>query len=162
MSTETLYHLPVTQTNGKVTNLGAYQGKVLLIVNVASQCGFTPQYQALQELYQTYENQGFAILGFPCNQFEKQEPGTNQEIADFATSCFKVTFPLFGKVDVKGPTQCALYHYLETHMRKKPLIFIPWNFTKILIDKQGRVLRQFFPFTSFKTLRKAIERELKN
>ncbi len=156
MSTETIYTVPVTQANGELTNLSAYQGNVLLIVNVASKCGFTPQYQALETLHQSYLSRGFTVLGFPCNQFGQQEPGSDAEIKQFATSCFRATFPIFAKIEVKGPGQCPLYQYLETHIDKKPLFFIPWNFTKILVDKNGRVLRRFLPFTSFKTIEKVI------
>ncbi len=160
MPTDTLYEIPITKANGELTNLSAYRGKVLLIVNVASQCGFTPQYEALERLHQTYQDKNVVVLGFPCNQFGAQEPGSNEEIIHFATSCFRVTFPLFGKIDVKGREQCPLYQYLEKHMRKKPWFFIPWNFTKILVDQQGQVLRQFLPFTSFKTIEKAINQQM--
>lgn len=161
MPTETVYTVAVTQANGESTTLSAYQGKVLLIVNVASRCGFTPQYKALERLHQTYESRGFSVLGFPCNQFGGQEPGSNAEIKAFAASCFRITFPIFAKIDVKGKNQSPLYHYLQTHLEKKPWIFIPWNFSKILVDGKGRVLHRFFPFTPIKTVEKAIEKALK-
>ncbi len=161
MPTETIYHVPVTQADGEPTTLSPYQGKVLLVVNVASRCGFTPQYKTLEALHRKYETQGFSVLGFPCNQFGGQEPGTNAEIKAFASSCFRITFPLFAKIDVKGPSQCPLYRYLQTHLEKKAWIFIPWNFTKILVDGKGHVVRRFLPFTSMKTVERAIEKALK-
>ncbi|CDZ76565.1 hypothetical protein BN59_00839 [Legionella massiliensis] len=152
-----LYQIPVVTSSGQNANLGPYQGQVLLIVNVASRCGFTPQYSELETLYQDYKARGFSILGFPCNQFRHQEPGSNEEIKNFAESCFRVTFPLFAKIDVKGKEQAPLYTYLAKHIDKKPWFFIPWNFTKILVDSQGRVLKRYLPTTSFKTIRKEIE-----
>lgn len=155
-----LYEIPVQTIDGKTTNLGSYQGKAMLIVNVASRCGFTPQYKDLEELYRDYQDRGLMVLGFPCDQFMHQEPGDNTEIKAFAESCFRITFPLFAKIDVKGPTQAPLYTYLAKHIEKKPLKFIPWNFTKILVNPQGKVLRRYLPITSFKTLRKAVENVL--
>jgi glutathione peroxidase len=160
MSIHTLYDVPILQANNEVTNLSDYRGQVLLIVNVASRCGFTQQYSALEKLHQSYPGQ-LAVLGFPCNQFGEQEPGSNEEIKHFASSCFRVTFPLFAKIEVKGKNQCPLYKYLETYIQKKPwFFFIPWNFTKILVDKEGRILRRFLPFTSFKTIEKAIAQQI--
>jgi glutathione peroxidase len=160
MQSSSLYDVSVITGAGETTTLAPYCGKVLLIVNVASRCGFTPQYKALETLYQQYQSQGLAVLGFPCNQFKQQEPGTHTEIEAFAKQCFRITFPLFEKIDVKGGAQSPLYHYLETHIQKKPWFFIPWNFSKILVDKEGHVLRQFLPFTSFKTIEKAIKKLL--
>jgi len=152
-----LYEIPFKNMDGSETSLTPYQGQVMLIVNVASRCGFTPQYEALEAMHREYQSRGFAVLGFPCDQFRHQEPGNNQAIKAFATSCFNITFPLFSKIDVKGPSAAPLYSYLKTHIEKWPLIFIPWNFTKILIDKDGHVLRRYWPTTSIKTVRKAIE-----
>lgn len=143
-----IYEIPIQDHNDKPTTLEAYRGHVLLIVNVASRCGFTPQYAALEKLYQELKPQKFTILGFPCNQFGQQEPGSNSEIQTFATECYRVTFPIMGKVDVKGPNQAPLYRYLQQQMQRKPLWFVPWNFTKILIDRKGHVLKQFYPMTS--------------
>ncbi|WP_133128590.1 glutathione peroxidase [Legionella nagasakiensis] len=152
-----LYDIPVTTINGEPTTLKPYKGQVMLIVNVASRCGFTKQYAELESLYQDYRQRGVVVLGFPCNQFREQEPGGNEEIKAFAESCFRVTFPLFGKCDVKGPSQAPLYAYLASHIEKKPWIFIPWNFTKILVDQNGRVLRRYPPTTSFKTIHNALD-----
>ncbi len=154
---DNLYTIPVETIDGKKTTLQAYQGKAILIVNVASRCGFTSQYTELETLYQDYQKRGLAVLGFPCDQFMHQEPGDNAAIKEFAESCFRVTFPLFAKIDVKGPNQAPLYAYLAKHIEKRPLKFIPWNFTKILISPDGRVLRRYLPITSFKTIRKAVE-----
>ncbi len=152
-----LYQVPVLSAEGESTNLKPYQNQVLLIVNVASRCGFTPQYAELERLYQDYKDKGLAVLGFPCDQFLHQEPGTNEEIKAFAESCYRITFPLFAKINVKGQEQAPLYQFLHKHIEKKPWKFIPWNFTKILIDRQGHVLKRFLPTTSFKKLRKEIE-----
>ena len=147
-----LYNIPLTTINNQPTSLQAYQNKVMLIVNVASRCGFTPQYAELETLHRDYQQRGLVVLGFPCDQFSHQEPGSNQDIKEFAESCFRVTFPLFTKIDVKGPQQAPLYAYLAKHIEKKPFKFIPWNFTKILVDANGRVIRRYLPITSFKTI----------
>jgi glutathione peroxidase len=152
-----LYDIPLKAINGDVTTLRPYHGKVMLIVNVASRCGFTPQYKELELLYRDYQHRGLVVLGFPCNQFMHQEPGGNEDIKAFAESCFRVTFPLFSKINVNGAQRAPLYTYLAKHIEKKPLKFIPWNFTKILVDPNGRVLRRYLPITSFKTIRKGIE-----
>lgn len=152
-----LYELPVTDITGKIISLKPFENQVLLIVNVASRCGFTSQYAELETLYRDYKNSGFSVLGFPCDQFLHQEPGTNQEIQAFAESCYNVTFPLFGKIEVKGNNKAPLYNYLTQHIQKKPWKMIPWNFTKILISSKGEVLKRYLPFTSFKTIRQDIE-----
>jgi len=152
-----LYQIPLITTRGDQVTLEPYKQQVLLIVNVASRCGFTPQYAELETLYRDYKARGFSVLGFPCDQFLHQEPGTNAEIQAFAESCYRVTFPLFAKIQVKGKEQSPLYTYLAKHIEKKPWKFIPWNFTKILVDSQGRVLKRFLPTASFKTIRKEIE-----
>lgn len=154
---DTLYTIPVTTIDGSRTTLQAYKGRVLLIVNVASKCGFTPQYKELEALQQNFQGRGFSVLGFPCDQFLHQEPGSDAEIQAFVTNCFRVTFPLFSKIDVKGPNQAPLYAWLKTHLKKRPLIFIPWNFTKILVDAHGQVIQHYLPTTSFKKISKAIE-----
>lgn len=155
-----LYDIPVQTIDGQATTLKPYEGKVMLIVNVASRCGFTSQYAALETLYRDYQDRGFVVIGCPCDQFKHQEPGDNQAIKAFAESCFRVTFPLLAKMNVKGADQSPLYAYLSKHLEQWTLKFIPWNFTKILVDPQGRVLKRFLPITSFKTIRKAIERLL--
>ena len=155
-----LYDLPITTIDGKETTLKPYQGRVLLIVNVASRCGFTPQYAELESLYRDYEQRGLTVLGFPCDQFLHQEPGRNEEIKSFAESCFRVTFPLYAKIDVNGAHRAPLYDYLAKHIEKKPLKFIPWNFSKVLVDANGRVIKRFLPTTSFKTIKKELEKLL--
>ena len=137
-----LYDIPVKDIDGKPTDLSAYKGKVLLIVNVASQCGFTPQYTALEATYKKYSDQGFVILGFPCNQFGRQEPGSDEEIKQFCTSKFAVTFPLFDKIEVNGANRHPLYERLAGKDSPFPGD-IGWNFTKFLIGKDGRILKRF-------------------
>jgi glutathione peroxidase len=153
-----LYTTPLTTIDGQNTTLQPFQGQVLLIVNVASRCGFTRQYAELEALYRDYKTKGFSVLGFPCDQFLNQEPGSNEQIKDFAKTTYQVTFPMYAKIKVKGREQAPLYGYLAQHILKKPWWkFIPWNFTKILIDSQGRVLKRYLPTTSFKTIRNEIE-----
>lgn len=129
---------------GKPLQLSQYQGKVILMVNVASKCGFTPQYQGLQALYEKYGKDGLVILGFPANDFGHQEPGTNPEIAEFCSSKYNVTFPMFAKVSVKGDDQCPLYRYL-TSSETDPKFAGPikWNFTKFLIGRDGEIVNRF-------------------
>jgi glutathione peroxidase len=135
-----LYDLKVHSLDGKPVDLGQYKGHVVLVVNVASKCGFTPQYAGLEKLYLAYKDKGFFILGFPSNDFGGQEPGTPEEIRKFCTDQYSVTFPLFEKVDVlKGPTQAPAYQYLTTGFPQPS-----WNFCKYLIDPNGKVLN-FFP-----------------
>jgi glutathione peroxidase len=134
-----IYSYTTRKPNGESVSLEHYAGKVLLIVNTASECGFTPQYTDLQGLYETYEGQGLVVLGFPCNQFGGQEPGTAAEVESFCSLNFGVTFPLFEKVEVKGPDADPLFNYLTEQTGGE----IKWNFTKFLIDRQGRVVQQF-------------------
>jgi glutathione peroxidase len=141
-----LYDVPVKDIDGKDTSLEPYKGKVLLIVNVASKCGFTPQYQALESTYEKYKDKGFAILGFPCNQFKGQEPGTDAEIKEFCTSKFGVTFPLFDKLAVNGADRNPLYVDLAGSDSPYPGD-IKWNFTKFLIGRDGKILARFEPAT---------------
>ncbi len=133
---------------GKEVDLATYQGKVLLVVNVASKCGLTPQYQQLQALHEKYAKDGLAILGFPCNQFGKQEPGTAKEIQEFCRVNYGVTFDLFAKVEVNGPGACGLYKYL-TSVETKPQGpgKIRWNFEKFIIGRRGEVVARFDPKT---------------
>jgi glutathione peroxidase len=137
-----IYDIPVKDIDGKPTTLSAYKGKVLLIVNVASRCGFTPQYTALEATYKKYSDQGFVILGFPCNQFGGQEPGSDAEIKEFCTSKFAVTFPLFDKIEVNGENRHPLYEQLAGKDSPFPGK-IGWNFTKFLIGKDGQILKRF-------------------
>ena len=147
-----LYDIPIVTISGEVTTLRPYYGQVMLIVNVASRCGFTPQYEKLQALYERMHPHGLVVLGFPCDQFLHQEPGSNEEIQSFAEGCYRVTFPLFAKIKVKGAQKSPLYAYLSTHIKKKAWPFIPWNFTKVLVNAEGQVLRRYLPTTSFETI----------
>lgn len=152
-----LYDIPIQAMDGQTTTLAPYQGQVLLIVNVASRCGFSKQYADLESLHQDYSEHGFSVLGFPCNQFFQQEPGSHADIKQFAESCFNVSFPMFAKIHVKGQEQAPIYQYLAKNIGKKPWTFVPWNFTKILISREGHVLKRFLPTTSFKIIRRDIE-----
>ena len=141
-----LYDLSATLNDGKEKKLSAYKGKVLLIVNTASKCGFTPQYEGLEVLYKTYADKGLAVLGFPCNQFGAQEPGDASEIANFCSLTYDVSFPMFAKIEVNGPSAHPLYQYLK-HAKKGLLGSegIKWNFTKFLIGRKGDVVGRFAP-----------------
>jgi glutathione peroxidase len=138
----------VKSLDGKEVDLASYQGKVVMVVNVASQCGLTPQYEQLQALHEKYKDKGLAILGFPCNQFGKQEPGSADEIRDFCSKNYGVSFDLFSKVDVNGEEASPLYKHL-TSLDTKPKGEgdITWNFEKFLIDRQGNVVARFAPRT---------------
>jgi len=156
-----LYSIPIKTLDGETTTLAPYRGEILLIVNVASRCGFTSQYKALEALHRKYHNKGVRVLGFPCNQFLNQEPGDANSIKAFTSSCFNITFPLFEKIDVKGSKQSPLYAYCAKHIEKKPWVFVPWNFTKILIGPDGRVLQQFLPTKTISTVQQTIDKVLK-
>ncbi|KAB2953444.1 glutathione peroxidase [Heliorestis acidaminivorans] len=141
-----IYDFTVNKITGEEESLAEYKGKVILIVNTASNCGFTPQYKGLQRLYELYKDQGFVILGFPSNQFMNQEPASNDEIMSFCELNFGVTFPLYAKIDVNGPEAHPLYQYLT---QNKPGLLgstaIKWNFTKFLIDRNGKIVERFAP-----------------
>ena len=144
---ESLYDVKLKDIDGKDTTLAAYKGKALLIVNVASQCGLTPQYKALEALQQKYKAKGFTVLGFPCNQFGAQEPGSNEEIKQFCSSKYSVTFPMFDKLEVNGANRHPLY--IELAGEKSPFPGnIKWNFNKFLIGKDGKILKRFEPKTT--------------
>jgi glutathione peroxidase len=134
--------IAVKDIDHKETSIGAYQGKVLLIVNVASKCGFTPQYAALEAVYEKYKDKGLVVLGFPCNQFGAQEPGKNEEIKKFCSTKYNVTFPLFDKIEVNGPNRVPLYVALAGKDSPFPGD-IKWNFTKFLIGRDGKILNRF-------------------
>jgi glutathione peroxidase len=140
--TKSLYDIPLKDIDGKDTSLKAYQGKVLLIVNVASKCGFTPQYKGLEAIQKKYQAQGFTVLGFPCNDFGSQEPGTPEEIKQFCSSTYDVTFPLFEKLHVKGGEQHPLYAALTGKESPFPGD-IKWNFGKFVIGRDGKILKRF-------------------
>lgn len=155
-----VYDFSVASKNGAPVSLGDYRGKVTVIVNVASKCGLTPQYDDLQALYETYKDRGFTILGFPCNQFANQEPGTDEEIQSNCKLNFGVTFPIMSKIDVNGDNADPLYVYLK---KKKGGIFssaIKWNFTKFLVDQQGNVVKRYAPTTSPKDMEADIKKLL--
>jgi glutathione peroxidase len=157
-----VYDFQAKSIDGNNVPMAAYKGQVLLVVNVASQCGFTPQYAGLEQLYEKYKGEGFAILGFPSNQFGGQEPGTESEIKSFCETNYGVTFPLFSKIDVNGPNAHPLYNYLK---ESKPGILgterIKWNFTKFLIDRQGHVLKRYAPQEKPEKLDKDVEAALR-
>ncbi|MGA2178659.1 MAG: glutathione peroxidase [Verrucomicrobiota bacterium] len=137
-----IYNIPLKDIDGKDTSLKPYQGKVMLIVNVASKCGFTPQYTALEALYQKYKDRGLVVLGFPCNQFGGQESGTDAEIKQFCTSKYDVTFPMFDKIEVNGANRHSLYVMLAG--KESPFAGdIGWNFTKFLVGRDGKILKRF-------------------
>jgi glutathione peroxidase len=137
-----LYHIPLKDIDGKSTSLEAYKGQVLLLVNVASKCGYTPQYKGLEALQKKYHGKGFEVLAFPSNDFGAQEPGTNQEIKEFCSSNYQVSFPLFDKIHVVGPEQHPLYAALTG--KDSPVSGpVKWNFTKFLVGRDGKVLKRF-------------------
>jgi glutathione peroxidase len=141
---KTIYDFTVKDIDGNDVKLKKYKGKVALVVNVASKCGYTPQYEGLQAIYEKYKAQGFVVLGFPANNFKNQESGTNAEIKEFCESKYKVTFPMFAKISVSGEDQEPLYKYL-TSKETNPQYAgdITWNFNKFLVDKNGKILARF-------------------
>ncbi|MBQ6955277.1 MAG: glutathione peroxidase [Bacteroidales bacterium] len=171
VSAQEIYDIPVKDAGGNVTTLAEYNGKVLLIVNTATQCGFTPQYKELEELYEKYRDQGLEILDFPCNQFGEQAPGTVEEIKEFCSANFNIQFPLFDKVEVNGEGEEPLYTYLKSQqgfggfdlkdqlgalldkmLRQEDANYdknpdIKWNFTKFLVSRDGKVLKRYEPTT---------------
>lgn len=157
----TVYDFSAKKLGGEETSLDSFRGQVLLIVNVASKCGFTPQYDGLEALYRKYAAKGFAVLGFPCNQFGAQEPGDAAEIAQFCSLTYDVTFPMFDKIDVNGSHTHPLYEFLKSEQKgvlgTEP---IKWNFTKFLVDRQGQVVDRFAPTTKPSEVEKDIEKLL--
>ena len=156
-----LYDISAKTIDGKNRKMADFEGKVLLIVNTASHCGFTPQYKGLEELHKKYGKRGLVVLGFPCNQFGAQEPGAESEIAEFCELNYGVTFPLFAKIDVNGGNAHPLYQHLTS---AAPGLLgsesIKWNFTKFLVDKKGNVLKRFAPNTAPADIAQDIERAL--
>jgi glutathione peroxidase len=138
---ETVHEIKVQSLEGKEVDLSEYKGKVLLIVNVASQCGATPQYEQLQALHEKYKDQGLVVLGFPCNQFGAQEPGSSEDIRKFCTEEYKVSFPMFSKIDVNGDKQSPLFDYLKKNAEDHSNI--GWNFEKFVVGKDGKVVKRF-------------------
>jgi glutathione peroxidase len=159
--TPSIYDFSVTTLEGQPLNLSTYKNKVLLIVNTASQCGFTPQYQGLQALYDKYASQGLEILGFPCNQFGQQEPGSASEIQSFCETRFGVKFPLFQKVDVNGSNAHPLFQYLtKAALGLFGTETVKWNFTKFLVDRNGKVVERYASMAKPEDLDRAIQKLL--
>jgi glutathione peroxidase len=150
--------IPVSKPDGSTTDLSSHAGEVMLIVNVASKCGFTPQYEGLEELQRKYADRGFTVVGFPCNQFGAQEPGNADEIANFCKLTYDVSFPVMGKIDVNGDHAAPIYQYLKG---EAPGLLgsrgIKWNFTKFLVDRAGKVLKRYPPQTKPADLTRDIE-----
>lgn len=152
-----IYGSDVIDIKGEKTNLSPYRGKVMLIVNVASKCGFTSQYGGLETLHQKYKERGLAVLGFPCNQFGNQEPGSEAQILEFCRFNYGVTFPIFAKIEVNGSNAHPLYVHLKKH---RPGILgsgsIKWNFTKFVVDRRGKVVARFSPSTTPATIEEKV------
>ena len=153
---DNIYQFKVLDGRGDSVSLATYQGQVLLVVNTATQCGYTPQYEDLERIYETYRDQGFTILDFPCNQFGGQAPGSYDDIHDFCTETYNITFPQFAKINVNGANASPLYVWLK---EKKPGE-IPWNFTKFLIDREGNVVNRFSHSSSMTAMENAIREQL--
>ncbi|GEM_PF-1516697 len=149
---DNIYQFSVLDGNGDSVSLAQYRGQVLLVVNTATQCGYTPQYTDLERIYQLYKDSGFVILDFPCNQFGNQAPGSYDDIHGYCTSHYNITFPQFAKINVNGPDASPLYVWLKS---KKPGD-IQWNFTKFLVDREGNVKRRFEPANSMSTVQAAV------
>jgi len=158
-----VYSFTLDSIDGKPAPLADYKGKVVLLVNVASQCGYTPQYTALESIYEKYKDQGFVILGFPANNFGAQEPGTNDEIKTFCTRKYSVKFPMYSKISVKGEDKAPLYTFLTKETGPGIAGEIKWNFTKFLVDRDGKVVQRFEPAVTpdSKEMTAAIEKQLK-
>ncbi|HZR03212.1 MAG TPA: glutathione peroxidase [Burkholderiales bacterium] len=158
MNAASAYAFTAKTIDGREQSLADFRGKVLLIVNVASQCGFTPQYAGLESLYRKYHARGFEVLGFPCNQFGSQEPGSETEIAQFCETRFGVSFPLFAKIEVNGPNTHPLYAWLKS---SEPGILgteaIKWNFTKFLVGRDGKVLKRYAPTSTPESIAADVE-----
>jgi glutathione peroxidase len=155
-----VYDYSMKNIDGKNVALSSFKGKILLVVNVASKCGFTPQYTGLEALYEKYKGQGFVIAGFPANNFGTQEPGTDEEIKTFCSSKYSVTFPMFSKISVKGDDKAPLYQYL-TDASAATGGEIKWNFTKFLVDRKGNIVKRFEPNVTPEQMDAAIADALK-
>ena len=156
-----IYDFNVKTIDGEEVSMSKYKGKVLLIVNVASKCGFTSQYEGLENLYEKYKNQDFMVLGFPSNQFANQEPESNDKIKEFCSLTYEVKFDMFSKIDVNGENEAPLYKFLKSN--QKGILGtenIKWNFTKFLIDREGNVIDRFAPQTTPESIEKEIEKLL--
>lgn len=154
------YDFTANKVNGKEIKMDEYKGKVLLIVNTASKCGLTPQLEGLENLYKEYKDKNFEILGFPCNQFANQDPGTNKEISEFCLINYGVTFNMFEKIDVNGQNAHQIYKFLKENAKGTFGSEIKWNFTKFLIDKEGNVIKRYAPITTPEKIKSDIEKLL--
>lgn len=152
-----IYDFSVKDPSGKDVSLESFRGKVLLIVNTATGCGFTPQYKGLEELYRKFKDRGFEVLDFPCNQFGHQAPGSDVEIGEFCSLNYDTTFPRFKKINVNGPEQSPLYKWLKSRKGGFLGSRIKWNFTKFLVDRDGNVVARFAPTTPPSRIEKAVE-----
>ncbi len=154
-----IYDITVKNIFGFESNLKEYKGKLLLIVNTASKCGFTPQFKGLEKLYEEYKEKGLVIIGFPCNQFKNQDPGTNEEILNFCQNTYQVTFPMYSKIDVNGNNRHELYKFLINHTKKTGKD-IKWNFEKFLISREGEIINRYssivIPYKIGKDIKKII------
>ena len=159
-NTDSIYQFNVPTSSGEEKSLEDYRGKVLLIVNTASKCGFTPQYEGLQTLYDQYTDRGLVIIAIPCNQFGGQEPGTNAEVQEFCQLNYGLSFPVMGKIEVNGTGRHPLYSYLTASAGGLINDNIKWNFTKFLVDSQGQVVKRFAPMTKPADIAKHIEKLL--
>jgi glutathione peroxidase len=157
---DTFYKFKSKSITGEDISMKTYKGKVVLIVNTASKCGFTPQYEGLEALYKKYKNMGLVILGFPCNQFAGQEPGSSEEIAKFCTLKYGVSFPMFQKIEVNGEKADTLYKYLKNILPGTMGNDVKWNFTKFLLDKKGQPIKRFAPTTKPEDITADIEKLL--
>ena len=155
-----IYDYKIKKKDGQEISMKDYEGKVLLIVNTATGCGFTPQYEGLQNLYETYQDKGFEILDFPCNQFGNQAPGTDEEISNFCTSRYAITYMQFAKIDVNGENESPLYTYLKSQQTGLMGSKIKWNFTKFLVDRNGKVIERFAPTKTPESIGVEIEKLL--
>lgn len=156
----TFHSLSATSLQGKEINMSAYKGKVVLVVNTASKCGLTPQYEGLEKLFEQYKDKGLVILGFPCNQFANQEPGDTKSISEGCLINYGVTFPMFAKIDVNGPNAHPIYKYLKKELPGFPGNEIKWNFGKFLLDKEGNPVKRFSPIVKPEKLGTYIEKLL--
>lgn len=155
-----IYDYKVKDKDGNEVSMEIYEGKVLLIVNTATGCGFTPQFEGLQDLYEKYQAQGFEILDFPCNQFGNQAPGSDEEITDFCNSRYGITFQQFAKIDVNGENEAPLFTYLKSQKTGLMGSKIKWNFTKFLVDRSGKVVRRFAPTTTPEAIDAEVAKQL--
>lgn len=160
MKLDTIYDFTVQTTDGKEKSLKDYEGKILLIVNTASKCGFATQFEGLQKLYETYKDKGFTILGFPCDQFQNQEYDSIEETMEFCQVNYGVSFPMFAKIDVNGEDADPLYQFLKNQKAGFLNENIKWNFTKFLVDAKGNVVERYAPTTEPKTIEKDIQKKL--